>query len=130
MCDSGVLALGNDFHMQCLWFCFSRLIQKELDNVKDQWNSHYIRRSRHDTIPGVPDFLYYLPENNGAIDCLVPVSQAKIYEVEAQCHMDVEEDFFKEYFEYIMEAEDWEYPTNVENAFDLFQKFNNLQQDV
>lgn len=130
MCDSGVLALGNDFHMRCLWFCFSRLIQNELDNVKDQWNSHYIRRSRHDTVPGVPDLLYYLPENTGAIDCLVPVSQAKIHEVEAQCHMDVEEDFFKEYFEYIMETEDWEYPTNVEDAFDLFQKFNNVQQDV
>jgi hypothetical protein len=29
-----------------------------------------------------------------------------------------------------METEDWEYPANVENAFDLFQKFNNIQHDV
>lgn len=130
MCESGVLELGKNFHMQCLWFCFSKLIQNELDKVMDQWNSHYIRRSRHDTVPGVPDILYYLPENSGAVDCLVPVSQAKIYEVQPQCDMDEEEDFYKDYFEYIMETEDWEYPVNVEDAFNLFQSFNNVQRDV
>ena len=68
--------------MECLWFCFSKVIQNELDKVRDHWNSHYIRRSRHNTVAGVPDIFYYLPENSGAVDCLVPVSQAQIREVE------------------------------------------------
>ena len=71
-----------------------------------------------------------LPENSGTVDCLVPVSQAKIYEVEPQCNMDVEEDLCKDYFEYIMETEDWAYPINVEDAFNLFQSFNYVQRDV
>ena len=91
MYESDVLELGNNFHMQCLWFCYLKLIQNELDKVMDQWNSHYIRRSRHDTVPGVSDILYYLPANSGAVDCLVTVSQAKICEVEPQCHIDIEE---------------------------------------
>lgn len=127
MCESRVLELGNVFHMECLWFCFSKVIQNELDKVRDHWNSHYIRRSRHDTIAGVPDILYYLPENLGAVDCLVPVSQAQIREVEPQCDMEVDEDHYKEYFEYIMDIAGWSYPLNERDAFDLFQSFNQLQ---
>ena len=108
-------------------FCFSILIQNELDKVVGHWNSHYIRQSRHDTVPGVPDILYYLPENSGAVHSLLPVPQAKLHEVEPQCHIDIEEDLYKEYFEYIMETEDLEYPANVEDTFNLFQKFNNIQ---
>ena len=130
MSDSGLLELGNNFHMQCLWFCYSRVIQNELDKVKEQWNSHYIRKSHHDTIPGVPDILYYLPENSGAIDCLVRIPQDKIDEVEPQCYMDEEDNLYTDYFEHIMEDEMWDYPQNAEEAFNLFQKYNNLQQQV
>lgn len=127
MCDSRMIELGNEFHMECLWFCFWRVIQNELDEVRDHWNSHYIRKSRHDTVPGVPDILYYLPENNGAVDCLVPVSGAKIQEVEPQCHMEEEENLYKEYFEYVMETKGWDYPLNEGDAFNLFQSLNQLQ---
>ena len=130
MSDSGLLELGNTFHMHCLWFCYSKVIQNELYKVKEQWNSHYIRKSRHDTIPGVPDILYYLPENSGAIDCLVRVPQDKIDEVEPQCYVDEEEDPYTDYFEHIIQAEMWDYPGNAEEAFNLFQNFNNLQEQV
>lgn len=127
MCESRVLELGNVFHMEFLWFCFSKVIQNELDKVRDHWNSHYIRRSRHNTVAGVPDILYYLPENSGAVDCLVPVSQAQIREVEPQCDMEVDEDHYKEYFEHIMGIAGWNYPLNERDAFDLFQSFKQLQ---
>lgn len=113
--------------MECLWFCFSKVIQSELDKVRDHWNSHYIRRLRHDTVAGVPDILYYLPENSGAVDCLVPVSQAQIREVEPQCDMEVDEDHYKEYFEYIMSTAGCNCPLNERDAFDLFQSFKQLQ---
>ena len=58
MCQTGILELGNVYHMECLWFCYSRIIQQELYNVKDQWNSHYIRKSQHETIAGIPDLLF------------------------------------------------------------------------
>ena len=127
MCESRVLELGNLFHMECLWFCFSKVIQNELDKVREHWNSHYIRSSCHDTVAGFPDILYYLPGNSCTVDCLVPVSQAQIREVEPQCDMEVDEDHYKEYFEYIMGIAGWNYPFNERDAFHLYQRFNQLQ---
>ncbi|XP_068721028.1 uncharacterized protein [Montipora capricornis] len=60
----------------------------------------------HLDVAGVPDILYYLPESSGTVDCLVPVSQVQIREVEPQCEMEVDEDHYKEYFEYIMALQD------------------------
>ena len=60
--DRGELSTSNVLQMDCLWFSFSPLIQKELDEVCRHWNSHYIRKSRHDTVAVRPDKLFYLPE--------------------------------------------------------------------
>ena len=43
-----------------LWYCFTKALQKELDSVKEQWNTHRIRESRNDTVPGRPDSLFFL----------------------------------------------------------------------
>ena len=51
--------------MECVWFVFSDFLQLELDKVKDDWNMHFIRQSRHSTVSGVPDELYYLPQTRG-----------------------------------------------------------------
>ena len=31
-----------NFQMECLWFCFARIIKKELDSGGDHWNNHNI----------------------------------------------------------------------------------------
>jgi len=41
--------------------------------------------------------------------------------------MEVEEDDYKGYFEYIMGITGWSYPLNERDAFDFFQSFNQLQ---
>ena len=60
--------------MECVWFVFSDFLQLELDKVKDEWNMHFIRQSRHNTVSGVPDELYYLPQTRGFVDCGFEVS--------------------------------------------------------
>ena len=40
----------------------------ELNEVKDDWNSHYIRGSKYQTMPGIPDKLYFFPEDFGTTD--------------------------------------------------------------
>ena len=65
----GKLALGNHLHMECVWFVFSDFLQLELDKVKDEWNMYSIGKSRHNTVSGVPDELYYLPQTRGFEDC-------------------------------------------------------------
>ena len=69
-----VLQLTIHFMRSAYGFCFADLIQQDLDFVKIHWNTLYIRQSRHDTVPGKPDELYFLPENFGALDLLQPVS--------------------------------------------------------
>jgi len=127
--ESGILQLGSTYHMKCLWFCFSRVLQCDLDKVKDQWNSHYIRRSRHNTIPGIPDILFHLPDYVGAQDCLIPVSKDVIDGMEQHCETDIEDtyDIYDEYYEHVMEDEALEYPCNADDALKLFQYLISLE---
>ena len=46
MVDEGLLELGNQFHMQCIWFSFSDLLQFELNNFAERWNRHHFRSSK------------------------------------------------------------------------------------
>ena len=62
MVATGDVNFGNTLHMELAWYTFSPLLQYEFDQVKLQWNTHYIRRTRHDTIPGRPDELLFLTE--------------------------------------------------------------------
>lgn len=52
---------GNMVETDCLRFCFMNVIQRQLDDVRRQWNTHRIRPSTGAACPaGVPDELYYL----------------------------------------------------------------------
>ena len=103
-----------------MWFCFSGVLQIALDDMKKYWNTHYIRQSRHETVAGVPDILFFLPENSGGTDCLIPVPQEKIDEMKLECQGVEEESIFQEYFEYLMKTEGIQYPTRYDEALTLF----------
>lgn len=48
------------------------LVQKDLDMVKREWNSHLIRRSKNTSAPaGHPDELYHLPQILGMLDAIL-----------------------------------------------------------
>ena len=38
------------------------LIQKEPNDTVHLWNTHLIRQSQHETVHGVPDELYFVPQ--------------------------------------------------------------------
>jgi hypothetical protein len=128
MCQTGILELGNVYHMECLWFCYSRIIQQELYNVKDQWNSHYIRKSQHETIAGIPDLLFFIPEYYGGDNCLCEVSHTKILELETSERNDESENIYQEYFEYVCEMRSWRSPKDVHEAFEMFQQLVNMME--
>ena len=124
MCSSGVLNLDKDLERECLWFCFNHVLNDDLHKVKVSWNSHHIRPSRHDGVPGCPDILFYLPERSGGVNNLQEVSADQIAEMEhqAQAHDNEEENDYQEYFHYLMENEEIQYPTTPEEAFNVFQQ--------
>jgi hypothetical protein len=97
------------------------VIQQDLDFVKMHWNTHYIRRSRHDTIPGKPDELFFLPEASGGEDQLQPVTEEQMREAVSQCEYPRDENDYQDYFEYICEHQSLPKPSNWRDALSLFK---------
>ena len=64
--------------MELAWYTFSPLLQYKLDQIKLQWNTHYIRRIRHGAIPGRPDELFFLPELSGGQNQGTHISDSEI----------------------------------------------------
>ena len=54
-----------------MWYCFHDLLQRDIDTVKDHWNTHRIRRSRYNTVSGRPDSLFHFPEHHGGVGNLL-----------------------------------------------------------
>ena len=121
---------GNTLHIELAWYTFSPLLQYELDQVKLQWNTHYIRRTRHDTIPGRPDELFFLPELSGGQNQGTYISDSEIdsaYSEEenlmedAAIIMNDVDEVLVEYFEYVVHEENLLYPpTNWKEGRKLF----------
>ena len=61
----GTVDTSSEMAMELLWYCFHGLLQAEFDAVKERWNTHRIRKSGNDTVPGRPDSLFFLPELHG-----------------------------------------------------------------
>ena len=77
--DSGIVNMGDAQHVACLQFCFSKLIQKELNQIKDHWNLHDVRYQKNVCGPhGKPEYLYNNPEVWGAENAGLPVNRNRL----------------------------------------------------
>ena len=105
-----------------LWFCFSKIIQKDFHALKDHWNSHQIRKSWFEKIPGRPNVLYYLPDiSGGATDLKLHVSDQQINAVLGYVSPDNNVlNEYQEYFEYVIRRLQLENPSNYQQALQLF----------
>ncbi|XP_019208015.1 uncharacterized protein LOC109197466 [Oreochromis niloticus] len=76
--DSG--NFNGSHERQCLLrFCFTGVLQKDLDECKDLWNKHRIRPSRLASCPGgIPNKLYLLPHRYGSRDCGFAVEEREL----------------------------------------------------
>lgn len=71
--------------------------------------------------------MYFLPEEFGQSDCLLPVSSDKLTEMENRFEgmdsgLDETDPVFAEYFQYVMERNDLSHPTTILEAGTLFEK--------
>ena len=123
-----VFVPGNELQEECLWFSFCGILQEDLDRVRNHWNSHYIRESRFDTIGGIPDELYCIPEYYGMNDFIVPVLSDKICHAINAYPIQNEENIFQEYFQYVVEANGLHLPTNWREALNLYHQLLNFAQ--
>ena len=118
----GVIDMTSAIDKECLWFCFSKIIQKDFGVLTDHWNSHRIRKSRFETIPGRPNVLYYLPDlSGGATDLKLHVSDQQVNAVLGYVSPDNNVlNEYQEYFAYVIRRLQLENPCNYQHALQLF----------
>ena len=103
-----------------MWSCFMFIIQKELDEMKSMWNTHYVRELRDSECPpGQPNVLYFMPEQPGGRSFRFPVSEMDIN----ACHPFLElpdvndcTDEMHELVRLIMREEELALPSNATEA--------------
>ena len=94
------------------------------------WSTHRIRHvsssnkacdSRHDTIPGIPHELYFLPKNHGgSANLIYPISTERIASIRKNLVQLEEENLYQEYFDFVMSNTDLQHPQIWREAEDLY----------
>ena len=97
MVDAGELDTSDELQKHCLWFCFNKLVQKGLNQTRISWNTCYIKKSRHNTHAGIPDEMYFLPENFRAHDCKFVIDNEDTTTMKSQLDDELSNNF-DEYF--------------------------------
>ena len=120
--SNGRLDITSLKDRECLWFSFASIIQSELDVMKDHWNSHRIRSSRFETVPGKPDVLYYLPDiSGGASDLKLHVTEQEPIAVSEYIATESNPtNEYQEYFEYAIRSFQLENPSNYQQELEVF----------
>ena len=113
---------------ECIW---SEIIQKEVDEVRDEWNNHYIRASRHDTASGIPNTLYFLPEGVGTMDYKHQYDLECLEEIKNELHLpdDLNESLiYQEYFSYAKQMIGVAEPNSWRDAVELYNRLLQVAQ--
>ena len=127
--SSGRLNLCDELDRESLWYSFSTLIQKELDDVKQHWNTHRIRKSRFNSVSGRPDSIYHLPENYGGVDMKIIVEEWKLANASDEIiDNEEEESEYSEYFDYVLSELGINAPTNWSEALIVYQRLSTVSK--
>ena len=106
------------------------VFQQDLDFVKLHWNTHHIRPSRHDTIPGRPDELFFIPELSGDEDQLQPVNETQVEDIVSQYGFvnPPEDNDHQDYFKYVCDLQALSEPKEWHEALTLFHHLITLAE--
>ncbi|XP_078495651.1 uncharacterized protein LOC144751196 [Ciona intestinalis] len=126
--EKDIFTPGNQIQMEALWFCFSNVLSKEMDSAKNKWNTHYIRKSRRETVSGRPDELYYLPELHCGENQLRPIATEQIDHIQLSLaesssnNPDTENNLHQEYFSVIQQTLGLRTPTQWHEAIEVYKR--------
>ena len=112
---------------ECLWYCFSKLLQEECNTVREHWTTRYIRGSRQNR--GRPDSLYFLPEYHGATsNLLASVATNEIVCVTQEITLQEHYNEHQEYFEYVREGLGLALPTTWREALQFYERLIDIAE--
>ncbi|XP_032365456.1 uncharacterized protein LOC116680989 [Etheostoma spectabile] len=115
---------GDFLDKSLIQFCFLNLVQDELDEVVNTWNSHKIRpRSSDDVASGRPFVMYSFPELHSAEDRLKPIAMEEVTLCMEECTPKGQFPCNETVFELcclLMEEKGWDAPADPLAAADLY----------
>ena len=122
--DLGLFNDADPVQVDCIRFCFMRVLRKELNEVAKSWNQHIISSSKFDNSGprGRPDNMYFLPHLYQTEDYKLEVDSLDVDEFYNHASMvvqDTSEDF-KEFATVVMNENGLLTPTNVREALNLY----------
>ena len=109
--------------VDCIRFCFMKLIRQEVESIRDEWGAHIISRSRNNGPRGRPDTMFYLPHLYNANECIVPVNLDEVDQFYACVNNSTVDDVspeFKEFAETLILQEWLTPPNNATEALNLY----------
>lgn len=128
--SQGLIDSTSQLRRECLWYCFSGILQNDLDAIKEQWNTHLIRKSRFDTVSGRPDVLFYLPEQFGAMsNLLIEVPDREINYVSQHIVQDTVVSEEEEYFDYACAILNLKKPDDWQEAYETYIKLMDVAEN-
>lgn len=90
--DSGQFSDANPLQVDWIRYCFTSLIQVELNRIVRYWNLHKICPSSNNESPlGRPDVLFFLPQLLNAADYKTPAPSEEIEIATEMCSTNVGE---------------------------------------
>lgn len=128
MRDEGIFDNSDPVQVEAMRFCFSHLIQEDLDKSAREWNQHRIRHQRNMECPsGIPDMMYFVPEVYHSRDFKMPLHFT------AEEIQEVREEYCSEYPQYgcsrwftrslhylLGRLDNYQMPTDAQEARHLF----------
>ena len=128
---AGIHNTSNHYHVQCLVFCFLPVIKRELQQMKEHWNTHRMRFVKSGRTPcGIPQFNYRCPEAHGRqnLGCQIPRNIhsvcRRIYP--AGCDRPCSDLEFAEWAYRAMLQNGWGLPIDPDSALQLYGNLYSL----
>lgn len=124
MVNDGLYNPANELELYCFQYCFASVLQNGLDEVTEHWNSHLIRKSRYDTVSGIPDELFHFPEKFEGESRLKLCDSDDLDEMDelisGDDHENEDENNYYEYFNYLIDFLRMSQPENFHSAKHLY----------
>ena len=124
MSTVGLINVEDGLHLNCLRFCFSDLIRRDLQNVVSEWNSHALQiRNPMANAPAIPDKMYHIPQAYDTASFAAEFHEPDIAAIETDLEMDsgIQPMYHADFVKVVnIVYPEWDYPNSVEEAQDLY----------
>ncbi|XP_048749877.2 uncharacterized protein LOC125661760 [Ostrea edulis] len=121
----GKFSTSNPIQIECLRFCFTKLVQDDLNKCAQEWNQHRMRHTKSAELPGgKPDLMFYVPQLYDTLDYKIEIDEADVDAAEDFCVRQSASGCLEEFeveCKNILLENSWSHPSNHKEALALYE---------